>query len=86
MNSVLWDLSKNVSFKFLAQLLLELLVKEWRDVAVKRNFWGQIFYFLGGRISRNTWPIFLKFGTVASIMENWRWSGFWVIDLTWNRS
>ena len=40
MNSVLWDLSKHVSFKFLAQLLLELLVKEWRDVAVKRNFWG----------------------------------------------
>ena len=45
MNSVLWDLSKNVSFKFLAQLLLELLVKEWRDVAVKRNFWGKISIF-----------------------------------------
>ena len=45
MNSVLLDLSKNVSFKFLAQLLLELLVKEWRDVAVKRNFWGQISIF-----------------------------------------
>ena len=42
MNSVLWDLSKNVSFKSLAQLLLELLVKDWRDVAVKRNFWGKI--------------------------------------------
>ena len=44
MNSVLWDLSKNVSFKFLGQLLLELLVKDWRDVAVNltdpnsRNF------------------------------------------------
>ena len=45
MNSVLWDLSKNVSFKFLAQLLLELLVKEWRDVAVKRHFWGKISIF-----------------------------------------
>ena len=45
MNSVLWDLSKNVSFKFLAQLLLELLVKEWRDVAVKCNFWGKISIF-----------------------------------------
>ena len=45
MNSVLWDLSKNVSFKFLAQLLLELLVKERRDVAVKRNFWGKISIF-----------------------------------------
>ena len=45
MNSVLWDLSKYVSFKFLAQLLLELLVKDWRDVAVKRTFWGQIFIF-----------------------------------------
>ena len=48
MNSVLWDISKNVSFKFLAQLLLELLVKEWResrDVAVKRNFWGKISIF-----------------------------------------
>ena len=45
MNSVLWDLSKNVSFKFLAQLLLELLVKEWRDVAVKRNFWGKMSIF-----------------------------------------
>ena len=67
-NSVLWDLSKNVSFKFLAQILLELLVKEWRDVVVKRNFWGK-FQFLGGRISRNTWPIFLQFGTVASIMD-----------------
>ena len=32
MDSVLWDLSKNVSIKFLAQLLLELLIKEWRDV------------------------------------------------------
>ena len=46
MNSVLWDLSKNVSFKFLAQLLLELLVKDWRDVAVKRNF-GVKFPFFG---------------------------------------
>ena len=45
MNSVLWDLSKNVSFKFLAQLLLELLVKDWRDVAFKRNFWGKISIF-----------------------------------------
>ena len=45
MNSVLKDLSKNVSFKFLAQLLLELLVKEWRDVAVKRNFWGKMSIF-----------------------------------------
>ena len=36
-----------------------------------------------------------KFGTMASIMDvnrhmkfepNWRWSGFWVIDLIWNRS
>ena len=45
MNSVLWDLSKNVSFKFLAQLLLELLVKDWRDVAVKRNFWSRISIF-----------------------------------------
>ena len=40
MDSVLWDLSKNVSFKFLAQLLLELLIKEWCDVAVKRDFRG----------------------------------------------
>ena len=45
MNSVLWDLSKNVSFKFLAQLLLELLVKDWCNVAVKRNFWGKISIF-----------------------------------------
>ena len=45
MNSVLWDLSKNVSFKFLTQLLLELLVNEWRDVAVKRNFLGKISIF-----------------------------------------
>ena len=45
MNSVLWYLSKNVSFKFLAQLLLELLVNDWRDVAVKRNFWGKISIF-----------------------------------------
>ena len=45
MNSVLWDLSKDVSFKFLAQLLLELLVKDWRDVAVKRNFLGKISIF-----------------------------------------
>ena len=45
MNSVLWYLSKNVSFKFLVQLLLELLVKDWRDVAVKRNFGGKISIF-----------------------------------------
>ena len=45
MNSVLWDLSKNVSFKFLAQLLLELLVKDWRDITVKRNFLGKISIF-----------------------------------------
>ena len=45
MNSVLWDVSKNVSFKFLAQLLLELLVKDWCDVAVKCNFWGKISIF-----------------------------------------
>ena len=45
MNSVLWDLSKNVSLKFLAQLLLELLVKEWRDIAVNRNFWGKMSIF-----------------------------------------
>ena len=45
MNSVLWYLSKNVSFKLLAQLLLELLVKEWRDVAVTHNLLGKISIF-----------------------------------------
>ena len=58
MNSVLWDLSKNVSFKFLAQLLLELLVKDWRDVAVKRNFGGKISIFWEA-VSREIFDRFL---------------------------
>ena len=44
---VLWDHSKNVSLKFLAQLLvilLELLIKEWHGVVVNRDFWGQISF------------------------------------------
>ncbi len=45
MDSVLWDLSKNVSIKFLAQLLLELLIKDWRDVAVNPDFRGKISIF-----------------------------------------
>ena len=62
------DLSKNVSFKFLAQLLLELLVKDGRDVAVKCKFWGKISIFWEA-VSGEILPIFLKFGTVASIMD-----------------
>ena len=86
MSNVWWDLSKNVSLKFLAQLLLKLLIKEWRNVAVKPDFMGTISIFLKGRNSWNTWPILLKFGTVVSLPDvnwhlkfeqNWRWSGFW---------
>ena len=40
MDIVLWDHSKNVSIKFLVQLLLELLIKDWRDIAVKPEFSG----------------------------------------------
>ena len=58
----------NVSFKFLAQLLLELLIEECRDVADKRDFRGQISFF-GRTNSKNTSPIILKFGTVASLMD-----------------
>ena len=46
-NSGKWDLSKDVSLKFLAHLLLELCIKEWRDVPVKHDFRGQ-FNFFGG--------------------------------------
>ena len=42
MDSVLWVLSKNVSINLLAQLLLELLIKDWRDVAVNPDFRGKI--------------------------------------------
>ena len=48
MDSVLLDLSKNVSIKFLAQILLELLIKDWRDIAVKPDFWGKISVFERG--------------------------------------
>ena len=40
MDSVLWDISKNVSFKFLAQLLLELLIKDRRDIDGQARFLG----------------------------------------------
>ena len=58
-----------------------------------RFYWWNV-HFSEGRNSINTWPILLKFGTVVSLPDvnwhlkfeqNWRWSGFWVIDLTWNR-
>ena len=69
MYSVLWDLSKNVSIKFLAQLLLELLKKDWRNIAVKPDFWGKISIFGRGVTQKILDRFFLNFGTVVSLVD-----------------
>ncbi len=73
-------------------------VSRFIDASMNRDdttrLYGSNFNFLDGRKSKNTWPIPLKFGTVVSLPDvNWHlkfeqnrwWSGFWVIDLPWNR-
>ena len=45
MNSIWGDLSKNVSLKLLPQLILELPIKDWHDVAVKNDSLGTISIF-----------------------------------------
>ena len=57
------------SIKFLAQLLLELLIKDRRDIAVKPDFWVKISVFGRGVTRKILDRFFLKFCTVVSLVD-----------------